>query len=147
MVRCRDIMTKDLEYCVTTTPVDLVAGVMRAMKVGAVPIVDALNTRHLVGIITDRDLALRVVAEGRSPRTTLAEDVMTRRLVTAGPHADVEAALSLMEEYRIRRIPIVDSAGQLVGIISESDVATRLKNPEQTDRVVRAISRAKAIRE
>ena len=98
------------------------------------------SSKRLVGIVTDRDLALKVVAEGRDPQTTKVEEVMTRKVITCRADDDVENAMKAMAQYQLRRIPVVDKDGRLVGIISQADVATRVGEPERTAEVVREIS-------
>ena len=137
-----DIMTKDLVY---SRPSDMVSDVAQLMKdedIGPVLIVDDTNDgKKLVGIVTDRDLALKVVGEGRDPKNTPVEDVMTDSLVTCRADDDVENAMRAMAQNQLRRIPVVDDSGQLVGIISQADLATRLNEPQSTAEVVKEISR------
>ena len=138
--KCRDVMTEDLVFC---TPGDTVSEVARLMKredIGPVLIVDNERSKTLVGIVTDRDLALKVVGEGRDPKSTKVEDVMTRKLITCHAEDNVENALKAMAQYQLRRIPVVDENMKLVGIISQADVATRVDEPERTAEVVREIS-------
>ena len=125
-------MTEDLVYCLPSDPVSKVAQLMKKEDIGPVLIVDNERTKTLVGIVTDRDLALKVVAEGRDPQTTKVEDVMTRKLVTCHADDDVERAMKAMAQYQLRRIPVVDDNMKLVGIISQADVATRMDEPEKT---------------
>src|SRR6188474_2747683 len=136
-----DIMTKDLIY---SRPSDMVSDVAQLMKdedIGPVLIVDDSNDgKRLVGIVTDRDLAIKVVGEGRDPQNTRVEDVMTESLVTVRASDDVQSAMQAMAQNQLRRIPVVDD-GQLVGIISQADVATRLNEPQSTAEVVKEISR------
>ena len=137
-----DIMTKDLVY---SLPGDMVSDVAKLMKdedIGPVLIVDdSHDGKRLVGIVTDRDLALKVVGEGRDPKSTRVEDVMTGSLVTCRADDDVENAMRAMAQNQLRRVPVVDDSGQLVGIISQADVATRLNEPQSTAEVVKEISR------
>ena len=137
-----DIMTKDLVY---SLPGDMVSDVAKLMKdedIGPVLIVDdSHDGKRLVGIVTDRDLALKVVSEGRDPNSTRVEDVMTESLVTCRADDDVENAMRAMAQNQLRRIPVVDDNGQLVGIISQADLATRLNEPQSTAEVVKEISR------
>lgn len=137
-----DIMTKDLVY---SLPGDMVSDVAKLMKdedIGPVLIVDdSHDGKRLVGIVTDRDLAIKVVGEGRDPKSTRVEDVMTGSLVTCRADDDVENAMRAMAQNQLRRIPVVDDNGQLVGIISQADVATRLNEPQSTAEVVKEISR------
>ena len=136
-----DIMTKELVY---SRPSDMVSDVAQLMKdedIGPVLIVDDSNDgKRLVGIVTDRDLAIKVVGEGRDPQNTRVEDVMTESLVTVRASDDVQSAMRAMAQHQLRRIPVVDD-GQLVGIISQADVATRLNEPQSTAEVVKEISR------
>jgi len=137
-----DIMTKDLIY---SRPSDMVSDVAQLMKdedIGPVLIVDDSNDgKRLVGIVTDRDLAIKVVGEGSDPQNTRVEDVMTESLVTVRASDDVQSAMQAMAQNQLRRIPVVDDNGQLVGIISQADVATRLNEPQSTAEVVKEISR------
>ena len=137
-----DIMTKDLVYSLPSDMVSNVAQLMKNEDIGPVLIVDESNNgKRLVGIVTDRDLALKVVGEGRDPNSTRVEDVMTGSLVTCRADDDVENAVRAMAQNQLRRIPVVDDSGQLVGIISQADVATRLNEPQSTAEVVKEISR------
>jgi len=135
-------MTKDLVY---SRPSDMVSDVAQLMKdedIGPVLIVDDSNDgKRLVGIVTDRDLAIKVVGEGSDPQNTRVEDVMTESLVTVRASDDVQSAMQAMAQNQLRRIPVVDDNGQLVGIISQADVATRLNEPQSTAEVVKEISR------
>lgn len=137
-----DIMTKDLIYSLRSDMVSDVAQLMKDEDIGPVLIVDDSNDgKRLVGIVTDRDLALKVVGEGRDPQNTRVEDVMTESLVTCRADDDVENAMRAMAQNQLRRIPVVDDSGQLVGIISQADLATRLNEPQSTAEVVKEISR------
>ena len=137
-----DIMTKELVYSLPSDMVSDVAQLMKDEDIGPVLIVDDSNDgKRLVGIVTDRDLALKVVGEGRDPNNTRVEDVMTDSLVTCRADDDVENAMRAMAQNQLRRIPVVDDSGQLVGIISQADLATRLNEPQSTAEVVKEISR------
>jgi CBS domain-containing protein len=138
--KCRDVMTEDLVFCTPGDAVSEVAKLMKREDIGPVLIVDNKQSTTLVGIVTDRDLALKVVGEGRDPKTTKVDDVMTRKLVTCHADDNVENAMKAMAQYQLRRIPVVDENMKLVGIISQADVATRVDEPERTAEVVRDIS-------
>jgi CBS domain-containing protein len=140
MKKCSDIMTEDLVYCLPNDPVSKVAQLMKKEDIGPVLIVDNERDKTLVGIVTDRDLALKVVGEGRDPQNTRVEEVMTRKLITCRADDDVESAMNAMAQYQLRRIPVVRDNMKLVGIISQADVATRVDEPEKTAEVVREIS-------
>jgi CBS domain-containing protein len=133
-------MTKDPKCCVPTDTAAKVAKVMKTEDVGSVPICES-HSRTLVGIITDRDLAIQVVAEGRDANTTTIDDIMTHEPFTCRPGDKLQKALDVMQRHRVRRIPIVDDGDQLVGIIAQADVATRSDRREKTAAVVEEISR------
>jgi CBS domain-containing protein len=134
-------MTKEIYCCLPTDSLEEVASVMQSEDIGPVPIVEDLDQRNLVGIVTDRDIVLRAVARGLDPRSTPASDVMTRELVTCKAEDAVQTALDAMANYQVRRLPIVDQKGRLVGIISQADVATRLDESDKVAEVVEEISK------
>ena len=138
--KCRDVMTEELVFCTPGDTVSKVAQLMKREDIGPVLIVDNERSKTLVGIVTDRDLALKVVGEGRDPKNTKVEDVMTRKLITCHADDNVENAMKAMAQYQLRRIPVVDENMKLVGIISQADVATRVDEPERTAEVVKEIS-------
>ncbi|MGZ9224347.1 MAG: CBS domain-containing protein [Anaerolineales bacterium] len=142
MKKAREVMTKDLIYASPQDTIVEVAQLMKNEDIGPVLIVDNDDSKTLVGIVTDRDLALKVVAEGRDPQTTKVEDVMTRKVIPCRADDDVKNAMQAMAQYQLRRIPIVDNDDRLVGIISQADVATRVGEPEKTAEVVREISQS-----
>src|SRR3982074_500587 len=141
---CQDIMTKDPFCGMPTDRVQVIAQLMRDRDVGAVPICESHETKRLLGIVTDRDLALRVVGAGCDPKSTCVRDVMTREVFTCRPEDDVQKALELMERRQVRRIPIVDRENRIVGIIAQADIARRLKDPQKVSEVVEEISRPRA---
>lgn len=131
-----DVMTRDPRTLTEASPVLEAARVMRDEDVGIVPIVEG---DRLVGTITDRDIAIRVVAEGRNADTPVA-DVASRELVTIDPQQDVEEAMRLMARHQVRRLPVVEEDGRLVGILAQADVAKHAPG-ESTGEVVERISR------
>ncbi|HJS17104.1 MAG TPA: CBS domain-containing protein [Anaerolineales bacterium] len=135
-----DVMTRNP---VCAHPQDTVASVAQLMKerdIGPIPIVVDDDTKRVVGIVTDRDLAMKVVAEGRDPNTTQVREVMTREVVTARDDEDIHNALDAMSQHQLRRILVVDGENRLVGIIAQADIATRMNEPEKTGEVVKDIS-------
>ena len=140
MKNCGEVMTKDPVCSLPNNTVKKVAQLMKRGNIGSVPIVEDEQTRTLVGIVTDRDLALKIVAKGRDANTTKVEKVMTRQVVTCRAEDDVQKALDVMAKNQLRRIPIVDDDNRIVGIIAQADVATRVNQPEITATVVKEIS-------
>ena len=141
--KCSDVMTKDLTCCLPKDSAQMAAQSMKTQDIGAVLVVDSQETKKLIGIVTDRDLALKVVAGGLDPRQTRVEEVMARNLVMCRLQDDLQRALDAMSQRQLRRIPVVDDQGRLAGIIAQADVATRLEQPEATGKVVEQISRSK----
>jgi CBS domain-containing protein len=141
MKKSRDIMTKDLVYSLPDESVAKVAQLMKKEDIGPVLVVNNEKDKTLVGIVTDRDLALKVVGEGRDPNNTKVGDVMTGKVVTIRSEDSVENAMKAMAHYQLRRIPVVDDHSRLVGIISQADVATRVNEPKKTAEVVKEISK------
>jgi CBS domain-containing protein len=141
-MKCSEVMTKDPSCCLPTDTVFDAAQLMKSEDVGPIPIVNDKQAKKLAGIVTDRDLALKVVAEGLDPKQTKIEEVMTTGVQTCGPDDDVSDVLQLMEQHHVRRVPIVNDQDCLVGIIAQADVATRIDQADKTHEVVEEISRA-----
>jgi CBS domain-containing protein len=135
-------MTDNPVCCLPNDLVSQAARVMRREHIGPVPVISDERSRELIGIITDRDLAIKVVAELRDLSRTRVGDVMTRTIVVCREDDDLSTAIAAMEEYQIRRIPVIDHGGRIVGIISLADVAIRSHVPRTTAEVVEEISRA-----
>lgn len=135
MGRIRDLMTvKPRTVKIGDSIVDA-AKLMRGEDAGIAPIVDG---ERLVGVLTDRDIAVRVVAEGKDPSTTKVEEIASENLVTVEPEQDLDDALRLMAQHQVRRLPVVDD-GKLVGIVAQADVA-RHADATRTGKVVEEIS-------
>lgn len=143
MRSCNDVMTPDPTCVSASDTVKSAAEVMKIEDVGAVPVVDADGSKKLVGIITDRDIVMNVIAEGGDINVKI-DGVMSRNPVTCRGDEDVVNALDRMAQHQIRRIPVVDSKGNVVGIISQADVATRVDLPEKTADVLENISQPAA---
>lgn len=141
-MKCSEVMTDNPVCCLPNDSVSQVARVMRREHIGPVPVVNSDRTREIIGIITDRDLAIKVVAEGRDPNRTTVSDVMTHTIVVCRDDDELSSAIAAMEEYQIRRVPVIDHGGRVVGIISQADVATRFHDQVITAEVVEEISRA-----
>jgi CBS domain-containing protein len=144
MRKCHEVMTKNPVVCMPGDLASKVAQIMKREDVGPVPIVESEQSRRLIGMVTDRDLAVKMVAEGRDVLTTKIDEVMTRRLVTCRADDDVQKALEAMGENQLRRIPVVDADDRIVGIIAQADLATRLNEPQKTADVIRKISQSNA---
>jgi CBS domain-containing protein len=135
-------MTKKPVCCLPTDTVAKAAQLMKRENIGSIPVVENEETQKLVGIVTDRDLALKIVAEERDAKSTKVEAVMTRKVVTRLAEDDLQKALDAMSKYQLRRIPVVDKDKKILGIIAQADVATRANQPEKTAEMVKQISQA-----
>ena len=132
----REVMTSKLCSIDAEKSVAYAAKMMRDEDVGLAPIVEG---KRLIGTLTDRDIAVRVVAEGRDPETTRVSDVASTDVVTVDPQQDLDEALRLMAEHQVRRIPVVEEDGRLVGVVAQADVA-RQSDDRRTGEVVERIS-------
>ncbi len=124
-MKIKDVMTTNPSYCMARDSSPLAARIMKEKDVGIVPVVKSETDRTVIGVVTDRDLCLAIVAENAQPDTVTVERCMTTNLVAARPDDDVEKALALMSENQIKRIPVVDPEGKLVGIVATADILQR----------------------
>ena len=131
----RDAMTGDPRSIGATASVVEAARLMREQHIGSLPITEG---EKLVGMITDRDITTRVVAEAADPKVTSVEDVYSRDLISVEPDNDLQEALQLMARHQVRRLPVVENE-RLVGIVAQADIALG-KNEKQTGELVEAIS-------
>ena len=136
--RIRELMTENPKTVSSDATVVEAARVMRDGDVGLVPVVDS---DRLVGTVTDRDIAIRVVAEERDPNTTTVRETASTELVTIDPEQDLDEALRLMAQHQVRRLPVVEEDGRLVGIVAQADVA-RHGEDRETGQVVEQISQS-----
>ena len=141
MKTCSEVMTSALICCLETDSVQAAAMQMKRADVGSIPVVENYMTKMLVGIVTDRDLALEVVAMGRHHEETRVAAVMSRDLATCRGDETLDRAVEVMLRRQVRRLPVVDSEGHIVGIITQGDLATRGGAPVQTAQFVEEISR------
>src|SRR4029453_18858910 len=119
----RDVMTKAPACCTANATLDEVAKLMADHDCGEIPIVDAED--RPIGVITDRDIVCRVIAEGENPVGRTADPYMTRPAVTVRSDASLDEVVATMEKHQIRRVPVVDERGCCSGIIAQADVASR----------------------
>jgi CBS domain-containing protein len=135
MTQIRDVMSQNPTTCEPSASVADAARVMASQDVGPVPVVEG---DRLVGLVTDRDLVVRVLAEGRDPESTTIGEIASTDLVTVSPDARLDEALSLLARHQVRRLPVVEGE-QLVGVVAQADVA-RQGEDEETGQVVEQIS-------
>jgi len=140
-MKCKDLMTRNPITCPSSGTVQVAALIMSEEDVGIVPVVDA-QTNRLVGVVTDRDLCLDVVAAGRNPKETKIANSLHAQPVICFADDDIEECLEQMKLHQVRRVPIVDEDGRCVGIISQKDLALVLKEPQKLIETVKEISKS-----
>jgi CBS domain-containing protein len=132
----RDLMTPKPGTVEPLTPIIEAAKIMQREDAGSVPVVEG---DRLSGIVTDRDIVLRIVAEGRDPRSITVGEIASKQLVTIDPEQSVDEARRLMAEHQVRRLPVCEEDGRLVGIVAQADIAE--DDPKKAGRMVEEISR------
>ena len=134
----RDVMTPNPACCGPHATLDEVAKLMVANDCGEIPVVDA--SEQPIGVITDRDIVCRVVAEGKNPMGYTVETCMSQPVVTVPADAPLEEVISMMEKHQIRRVPVVDERGSCAGIVSQADIAWSSREHNVAE-LVREVSR------
>jgi len=135
----RDLMTSKPACCTMDTPLQEVARMMVQCDCGEIPVVERNDLKKPVGVVTDRDIVCRAVAEGRNPLTINAGDVMSSPAVTARQDDHIDTVKQLMETHQIRRVPVVDQNGEICGIVSVADVARR-DTQKEAGEVIKEVS-------
>src|SRR5256884_1406054 len=139
-------MAKSVQELMTSNPCSIdsdksvayAAKMMRDENVGLAPIVEG---DRLVGTVTDRDVTIRVVAEGKDPESTKVKEIASTDLVTVDPQQDLDEALRLMAQHQVRRLPVVENEGRVVGVLAQADIAEEAK-PKKVGELVEEISKS-----
>jgi CBS domain-containing protein len=139
-MKAREIMSRNPTCVTPDTPLVDAARLMKDENIGVVPVVESSNSRRLVGVLTDRDIAIRAVAEGRDGATTSVGHVMSTDIHTSTPDDSVNDIMALMGSEQIRRIPIVDERGDVVGIIAQADIVLEANDNKKAEKTVEKIS-------
>lgn len=134
----RDVMTPEPACCTSNMTLDQVAKLMVQNDCGEIPVVDTED--HPIGVITDRDIVCRVVAEGKNPAGHTVEQYMSQPVVTVRSDAPLDEVVSTMEKHQIRRVPVTDERGCCAGIIAQADVAWT-GSEHEVSQLVREVSR------
>jgi len=135
-----EIMTRNPSTVTPASTVREVAKLMKDEDVGIVPIVENESSQRLLGVVTDRDIAIRVVAEGRDGQTQIRDVMSSGNLLTCGPNDSVDKVMETMGDEQVRRIPIVDENGMLVGIVAQADVVRKGSDDKKAERTIEKIS-------
>jgi CBS domain-containing protein len=123
-----EIMTADPVFCTAEDSLIDAARLMAQHDIGLVPICESVETRKAIGCITDRDIVVRVVAEGKDPNVINSlREVMTHELATCSPNDDVDDVLQLMQQRQVRRVLVTDEHGSLVGVVATADLASSIE--------------------
>lgn len=138
-MKVRDVMTHRPACCHRDTTVQEAARAMLTHDCGSLPVLDVEHPERIVGVITDRDIAIRAVASGRDPATLRVADVMSHPVVAIDESATLEECVKTLEKNQIRRAPVVDQNGHLVGVISQADIA-RVGDGKHVAELVKEVS-------
>ena len=143
-MQVKEIMTRNPACCTADSSLQEVAILMVKHDCGATPVVDGKKTLKLVGVVTDRDITTRIVAEGKNPLEMTAGDCMTSPCVTVTLDMTVEDCCTIMEKNKIRRVPVVDESGNCCGIVAQADIAQHATGRE-TAEVVKGVSQPASV--
>jgi CBS domain-containing protein len=139
--KCREMMTPAPACCLPFQTVDKAAQIMKEEDVGAIPIIENALSMKPIGIVTDRDIALKMATYGFDAKNTTVDRIMSHDPLVCNEDDDVEFALYTMAEHRVRRIPVINRNGEIIGIIAQGDLALRMKEPIKMWEVVKEISK------
>ena len=139
-MKARELMTGNPECVTREDTLQRAASIMRDRDIGAVPVVADTDSRKLVGIVTDRDIAVRHVAEGHNGECRVEEAMTAGSVATAREDDEVDRVMELMRQHKVRRIPVVDGKDQVVGMIAQADLALEARDESEVERTVERIS-------
>ena len=139
-MKARDLMTKNPECVTREDTLQRAASIMRDSDIGAIPVVSDNGSKKLVGIVTDRDIAIRHVAEGHTGDHTVGEVMSSGHVASAREDDDVNRVMELMREHKVRRIPVVGSNEEVIGMIAQADLARDARDESEVERTVEKIS-------
>lgn len=139
-MKVSELMTKKLACATPDMDLSKVARLMEDHNVGAIPVVEDKNSKKLVGVVTDRDIATRAVARGKNPLQMTAMEVMSTPVFTVRVDDDVEEVTQLMEKRQVRRVPVVDEHGDVCGMVAQADIALKTTD-RTTGNLVEAVSK------
>jgi CBS domain-containing protein len=138
-VKIQDVMTRNPRCVTPETTVREAARIMKDEDIGIVPVTEGDN-RRLVGVVTDRDIAVRVVADGRDADTRVGDVMSAGKIATRRQDEDIDTAMDTMAKEQVRRIPVVDERGSLVGIVAQADIVLKVRNDKKAEHTIEKIS-------
>jgi len=139
-MKVEEVMTLDPVCCIRSDTAKQAAVLMEELNIGVLPIVDEADRAHLIGIITDRDLCMAVVATGQDAKEISVGDCMTESPISCRPTDDVDKVFAMMQHNQLRRIPVVSANDQIEGIVSIADLALLVNNPGEVAETIKDIS-------
>ena len=139
-MKAREVMTEYPQAVTPSDPLSHAAALMRDGDLGFVPVVEDRESRRLVGVITDRDIAIRHVANAHGDDCRVDQHMTASDLVTVPADADINAVQEVMREHQVRRVPVTDGEGRILGVIAQADVATKGDRDRETGQLVEDIS-------
>jgi CBS domain-containing protein len=134
-MKVQDIMTGEPRSLTPESTAREAAQLMKEINAGVIPVVESTGSKKLVGVVTDRDIAIRLVAEGKGADCRVSEVMSSGRIATCGPTDDVDRVMETMSREQVRRIPIVDERGALVGIVAQADIVRKADDRKAEDTV------------
>lgn len=137
-MKVKEIMTKDPACGTPEIDLQKIAQMMVECNCGEIPVVESRQTMKPIGVVTDRDIACRAVAQGKNPLQLTAKDCMTRPAITVTPETSLEECYRLMKKHQIRRLPVVDQKGACCGMVAQADLAKHA--PEETAGFLKQVS-------
>ena len=141
-IKIQDVMTMNPDWCLPESSTMEAGRIMKEADVGIVPVVDSESGRKVVGVVTDRDLCLAVVATGKQPDSVRVREAMTSQVVACHPDDDIRNAIHLMQGNQVRRIPVVDREGMLQGMISTADIVQQAElSPNVTHETMKEVTK------
>jgi CBS domain-containing protein len=138
-MKVQEIMTGEPRTLTPNSSVREAAQLMKEIDAGVIPVVESDSSKKLVGVVTDRDIAIRIVAEGKNSDCRVSDVMSGGNLSTCAPTDDVDRVMETMSREQVRRIPIVDERGSLVGIVAQADIM-RKANDRKAEKTVEKIS-------
>lgn len=139
-MKVREVMTRDPLCCIPEDTAQKIAIMLRDQDIGSMPVILDLSSRKLVGFITDRDLCCKVIAKGLDPATTKIDRIFSLNAISCREGENVNNCEDLMQRHQVRRIPVVDVEGCVIGIVSQADLALK-EGPEKVSTTIAEISR------
>ncbi|NNE99512.1 MAG: CBS domain-containing protein [Pyrinomonadaceae bacterium] len=138
-MKVNELMTSDPAYATVNTSLHEVAQMMLEQDCGCIPVLETEERKNLIGMITDRDITIRTVAHNKNPLNMIVGEVMTDSVISVSPEMSIDECCKTMEKNQVRRVPVVDDAGVLQGILAQADIA-RKATPAETAELVKDIS-------